>query len=153
MSEKAIEVMNDQIHLDYDAITAYEEAIEACDSQDIKDQLTLFKGDHERHVKELSAMVRQFGGEPAERGDIKGFFIQAFTKIVSHGDRSALMAMRGNELLTNKSYEKALENELPDEVKALLERNLEDERRHLHWIEQTIQSRGYEQEEAPAPPA
>lgn len=152
MSEKAIEVMNDQIHLDLDAITAYDEAIEGCDSQDIKDQLGVFRGDHERHVSELSAMVRQYGGTPAERTDIKGFFIKAFTKLASHGDRSALYAMRGNEQLTNKSYEKALENELPDDVRSLLERNLQDERRHLSWIEETIRARAYE-EETPAPPS
>lgn len=153
MSEKAIEVMNDQIHLDLDAVTAYDEAIAGCDSQDIKDQLGIFKGDHERHVTELSAMVRQYGGTPAERTDIKGFFIKAFTKLASHGDRSALFAMRGNEKLTNKSYENALKNDLPDDVRALLERNLSDERRHLAWIEEAIRSRAYEEEQPPAPPA
>lgn len=154
MSEKAIEVMNDQIHLDRDAIKAYEEAISSCDTQEFKDQLTQFKSDHERHVTELSALVRQYGGTPVETTDIKGFFIQAFTKITAHGDRSALFAMRGNEKITNKSYEKALENELPDDVRALLQRNLDDERRHLAWIEETIKARAWKDDEpeAPAPP-
>lgn len=152
MSDKAIEVMNDQIHLDRDAIKAYDEAIASCDSQDIKSQLSTFKGDHERHVVELSDLVRKYGGAPAESTDLKGFFIKAFTKVASHGDKSALFAMKGNEQITNKSYEMALRNDLPDDVRALLEKNLNDERRHLQWIEQAIQSRSY-QEEAPSPPA
>lgn len=151
MSEKAIEVMNDQIHLDLDAIKAYDEAIDGCDSQDIKAQLGTFRGDHERHVHELSALVRQYGGTPVERTDVKGFFIKAFTSLVSHGDRSALFAMRGNEKITNKSYELALKNDLPDDVRALLERNLSDERRHLSWIEQAIQAHQYEEEAVPPP--
>jgi uncharacterized protein (TIGR02284 family) len=140
MAAKPIELMNDQIHLDRDAVKAYEEAIKACENAEIRKNLSVFQGDHERHVRELSLCVREYGGTPAEHTDIKGFFIAGFTKVASRGDRSALLAMLGNEELTNRSYEAALEHDLPDDVQALFRRNLSDERRHLAWIKEAIQT-------------
>src|SRR5581483_8434778 len=106
-------------------IQAYEQAIDACDVEEIRSNLREFQEDHERHVRELSQCVRDHGGIPKQKRDIKGFLIQGFTKITSRGDRSALTAMRGNEELTNRSYVSALDNDdLPDDVRMLLERNL-----------------------------
>jgi rubrerythrin len=139
--------MNDQLRLDLDAITAYDEAISACEIEEIRVRLADFKGDHERHVTVLSESIRSHGGEPKVKRDVKGFFIQGFTKIVSHGDRSALIAMRANEELTNRSYESALKKELPEDVRLLLERNLSDEQRHLEWIKETIDQRAWERGE------
>ncbi len=153
MNESTIKVINGQIEIDLDAIAAYEEAISACDSQDIKAELALFRGDHERHVRNLSEMVRLLGGEPAAKTDLKGMFIQGFTKLTSRGDRSALMAMRGNEELTNRSYRAALENNVPEEVRALFERNLADEQRHLAWIKDAIAARAWDREQPAPPPA
>jgi uncharacterized protein (TIGR02284 family) len=144
MDAKAIEVMNGQLQLDIDAASAYEEAISACSVEEIVLALTDFKGDHERHVSELKERIRSYGGEPKERKNVKGFFIKGFTKIVSRGDRSALLAMRGNEELTNRSYEAALKNDLPDDVCALLLRNLSDEQRHLQWMRDAIDTRAWD---------
>ncbi len=154
MNDKAIEVMNDQIHLDRDAIVAYDEAIDACEMADIKAQLAEFRADHERHVVELTSMVELYGGVPPMKRDVKGFLIEGFTKLMSHGDRSALLSMRVNEELTNRSYEAALHHDLPIDVRTLLSRNLDDERRHLAWIKDAIAARAWDQaEEAPPPPA
>src|SRR4051812_11109526 len=108
-----IEVMNDKIQLDMDAIVAYDEAIAACENTLIRARLADFRDDHVRHVRELSETVLRYGGEPKNTRDLKGFVIEGFTKIASRGDRSALHVMRGNEELTNRSYESALKEELP----------------------------------------
>lgn len=152
MNDKTIDVINGQIQLDLDAITAYEDAISACDSQEITAELALFRGDHERHVRNLSEMVRLLGGEPTTNTDLKGVFIHGFTKLTSRSDRSALLAMRANEELTNRSYKAALERDLPDDVRALFERNLADEQRHLAWIKDAIAARAWDREQ-PSPPA
>jgi uncharacterized protein (TIGR02284 family) len=151
MYDKAIDVMNEQIHLDMDAIDAYDEAIDACETAEFKLKLGEFKGDHERHVQDLSECVRACGGEPSVRRDVKGFFIKGFTAITAMGDKSALYAMRTNEQLTNRSYDNALGNhELPDRVREILERNRDDERRHLAWIQGVIDVRGWERTEKAA---
>jgi uncharacterized protein (TIGR02284 family) len=146
MNEDAIRTLNDLIHLDVDAIHAYQQALDACETQEIKDRLGEFKGDHERHVTDLSAMVRKLGGEPAEGRDIKGFFIEGFTAIMSRGDRTALLSMRGNEELTTSRYGAARKmNVSSSEAMEVIERNYQDEVRHLSWIKDAIKARAWEE--------
>lgn len=144
MDENAMSTLNDLIHLDMDAIRAYRQAIDVCETAEIRDTLTLFKGDHERHVTDLEAAVRRLGGQPPEGRDIKGFFIEGFTAIVAHGDRSALFAMRGNEELTTRRYDAARRAALPDDVRPLIERNYQDEARHLAWIKDAVAKRAWD---------
>ena len=68
--------------------------------------------------------------------------------ITSHGDRSAVLAMRGNEELMNRTYAAALEKELPHEVRVIVERNYQDEKKHLAWIKDVIAHRAWEKEKA-----
>jgi len=144
MAKELIDRLNDLIQLDVDAVRAYEQAIDACDAADIKSKLNEFKGDHERHITDLSAVVSAEGGTPEVKRDIKGFLIEGFTAIVSHGDHSALLAMHGNEELTNRIYRAALDEELPQDVRAPVERNYEDEQRHLAWIKEALDTRAWE---------
>jgi uncharacterized protein (TIGR02284 family) len=144
---KIIDRLNDLIHLDIDAISAYDSAIRACEHESVAAPLRQFRSDHERHVRDLAEEVRALGGTPSERRDLKGFLIKGFTAIASRGTHSALMVMRGNEELTNRIYQKALKEELPDGVREVVELNYSDERRHLEWIQQALDQRVWEQGE------
>lgn len=146
MARTALEIMNDLIQLDIDALRAYEQAITACDIPLIQQQLTSFKGDHERHVTELSALVQARGLEPRNKRDWKGFLIEGFTAIASRGDHSALSAMRGNEVLTNRTYQMALEEIGVEELeaRALIVKNFADEKRHLAWIKDALDRKIYQ---------
>jgi len=56
------------------------------------------------------------------------------------GAEGALKAMRINEMVTNNTYEKAAGNELyPPKIRALIEGNYRDEKRHPAWIETYVQ--------------
>jgi uncharacterized protein (TIGR02284 family) len=138
MAADIIEVLSDLVQLDRNAISAYDQAIEACEHAHIRDTLTRFKGDHERHVSDLSAQVTALGGVPAASPDLKGKLLEGFTAITSQGDQSALMAMRGNEELTNRQYASALEQALTAEARVVVERNHDDEKRHLAWIKDAL---------------
>lgn len=149
-----INSLNDLIQLDADAVHAYEQAIERIDVPMIASRLDEFKTDHQRHISELSVAVRDLGGEPVEPSqDFKGFLIEGFTALRSvTGTEGALKAMKSNEELTNRKYEKALEAQLPDDIHELVQRNREDERRHLTYIEQALSERRWETgREAPSP--
>jgi uncharacterized protein (TIGR02284 family) len=142
--------VQDLIHLDMDAIKAYEQAIKACEHENVASQLRSFQSDHQRHVRDLSEEMRKLGEEPKVTTDIKGFFIEKFTAITSQGTRSALMAMAGNEQLTTARYKAALDLEdLPETTKQIIRNNYADEQRHLQWIksalDQKIWERGAEQ--------
>jgi uncharacterized protein (TIGR02284 family) len=146
---KVLEKLNDLIKLDVDAIHAYDESIASCTIDEVKRGLTEFRADHDRHVQELSNCVRQLGGQPEIRRDLKGFLIGGFTAIVSQGDHSSLVAMQTNEEVTNSYYRRALEMpDLSPEVRALLEKNFTDEQRHLRWINEKIASRVWERRAA-----
>lgn len=148
MSKDPIKTLNNLIHLDRDAIRAYEQAIQACEVVEIREKLTEFMGDHQQHVRDLDAKVRALGGQPPTGRDIKGFLIEGFTALTSMGDRSALMAMRGNEELTTRTYRSAIEDVRSEDLRALIEKNYEDEARHLAWIKATLDSRGWARDKA-----
>ena len=148
MHENAISTLNDLIHLDIDAIHAYRQAIDACEIAEVRTQLAAFMADHEQHVTNLEAAVRNVGGVPAAGRDLKGFFIEGFTAVVSRGDRSALMAMRGNEEITTRRYDAALRANLAAEIRTLVEKNHQDEVRHLNWIKDAIDRRVWERKAA-----
>lgn len=140
MNEKVISILNDLIQLDIDAVHAYAQAIDNIEDAVVRGRLLEFQSDHERHIRELSQIVRDQGGTPIEhKRDFKGFLIEGMTAIRSAtGTKGALKAMKTNEVLTNRKYEKALEEALPPRVRDLVMRNRDDERRHLQYIESCL---------------
>jgi uncharacterized protein (TIGR02284 family) len=131
-------VLHQLIELDYDAVSAYEAAIERLKDADAKTALTGFKQDHERHVQEVGAQLRAMGGNPPRGPDVKRVLTEGKVVIAGlMGDRAILIAMKTNEDDTNRAYERATSRaDLSPELRLLLARNLDDERRHRIWIEQ-----------------
>lgn len=141
-----IEKLNDLIHLDFDAVGAYQASIDRIDVESIRMRLTEFQNDHRRHIQDLSAAVQRLGGQPAKRPDAKGFVLKGFTAITSMmGNEAALRAMQGNEKLTNTSYANSLKEAWPEDIRNLLEANYRDEQRHLAYIEDALRNRIWEQ--------
>ena len=129
--------------LDADAVGAYDAAVSRVDEPIIRDKLNEFRIDHLRHVQELNAFILQFGGEPVElKPDFKGSAMKVATAASSMmGTHAALAAMLGNEEFTNRAYEHALRFEWSPEVRTLVEKNREDERRHVAWIQDALRNR------------
>ena len=123
--------------LDIDAVHAYKEAIEKVEDLKVREKLALYREDHERHISELSAEIRQLGETPPDFSpDFKGFFIQGFTSLRSMtGTDGALNAMHTNEKLTNKNYREASDWNLPTNLQKIINMAYEDEKRHLEYIE------------------
>ncbi|AUX45134.1 uncharacterized protein SOCE26_066150 [Sorangium cellulosum] len=143
----ALEPLTALLLLDMAAVEAYAVALRACRAPDIKKQLDSFRQDHERHVRDLS---RALGVEPPGQPDERGVSILRYTELSAREDRTALVAMRGNEELTNDAYASALAGELPEELRQLVEANWQDERRHIRWITEEIRTRGWELPELPS---
>lgn len=136
VNQDVVDQLNDLIALDFDAAAAYESAISRLNDAQVKSRLQAFKGDHDRHIRELSDLCRTYGGEPRKKGDMMQLLTQGQVVIRSlTGDKGILQAMKSNEDQTNSYYEQALQKEgLPADVRTLLEKNLGDERRHRAWI-------------------
>lgn len=129
-----LEMLQDLIKLDHAAAEAYEAAIDRLENDMYKQQLAAFMRDHERHIEELSPIVRQMGGEVPESSGAKELLTQGKVALSSlGGDDSILKAMKTNENDTNTAYERVVEK-APPEARAVVERGLADERRHCEWI-------------------
>jgi uncharacterized protein (TIGR02284 family) len=132
-----VDLLNNLIELDYDAVEAYKAAIARVESLNDSTQLAVFVQDHQRHIVNLTALVRKRGAEPKDHGDLKQILTKGRVVLSGLiGDKLVLAAMKANEDDTNAAYERALEHpSLPPEVRLTLEQNLADERRHRAWIE------------------
>ena len=70
---KVCDHLNKLIQLDFDAAQDLSEALLHVDDPVVRSDLTTFLGDHERHVMELTRIVRDLGGTPIEaHRDFKG---------------------------------------------------------------------------------
>jgi rubrerythrin len=137
---KVVDHLNKLIQLDFDASLTYKDALVHVDDVYVRADLESFLNDHERHVMELTTIVRDLGGEPiSAHRDIKGALLEGVTKLRARsGTLGALRAMRMNEKLTNKVYDKEAGVYMPPIAQAIVMENLADERRHLAAIEAHI---------------
>lgn len=144
MDRDVVDELAALLRLDVDAGYAYERAIEAVDDAEVRSALVAFRQDHALHVEALTAALRRLGAIPPPRvSDASGAIIEALTAVRGiTGTIGALRAMRSNEQLTNRGYERALELRLDPETRAVVERGRGDEARHLEWIEDEVRRRG-----------
>ncbi len=127
------------IELDSSAIRGYDQAIEKIDQEDIRTELASFRDDHKLHVQELSLVVRGLGGE-VPTAPVQGALVSMFTALRSvTGTKGALEAMYTNEKMTNKKYAEATLLDFPVEVKKIVLKNYEDEKRHLAYVESALE--------------
>lgn len=131
--------LNKLVQLDVDASCTYREAISHVTDLEVKVDLDAFLNDHERHVMELTSIIRDLGGTPIPvHRDFKGAILEGMTRLRSRSTLGALRAMRMNEKLTNRTYDKAANVYMPPIGQVIVIENLADERRHLAAIEAHI---------------
>lgn len=126
------------IELDFDAIEAYEAAINRIEDAEFKTQLQNFKEDHARHVKELNQLLTIHNEDIVSGPDAKQWLTQGKVVLGSlMGDNAILKAMLSNEQDTNTAYER-VENhaEAWVDAKEILSLGFSDEKRHKRWLEE-----------------
>lgn len=135
-----IDALRELVELDYDAVAAYEAAINRIESEVYKEKLNEFKADHERHIQEISNILSKHNEEAPEGPSSKQWLTQGKVVIANlMGDEAILRAMLTNEVDTNTAYERM--NEREDEwsdIQDILKKGLEDEKRHKQWIEECL---------------
>ncbi|MDB4927533.1 MAG: uncharacterized protein JWM10_17 [Myxococcaceae bacterium] len=134
------DLLHQLIELDYDAIEAYRTALARFEDTGFRSQMSSFQQDHERHVHELSVLLRAMGREPPEGPDMKQYLTKGKVVIAGLlGDPAVLAAMITNEDDTNTAYERAAARvDLSTELRELVEHNLADERRHREWLREKL---------------
>ena len=113
-------LLNNLIELDYDAIEAYEAAIERLDNAAYRQTLEQFCQDHINHTLNLGQILRSRGETPPDGPSAKRLLTKG--KVVMAdilGDEAILKAMLSNEGDTNTAYDRATSNmSVPPEIEA-----------------------------------
>ncbi len=135
-------LLNALIELDFDAVSAYEAAIDRLADANDKAAFASYRNDHERHTRELQPFVAELGAKPADHADIKSMITTGKVMLASlAGDKAILVAMKTNEDDTNTAYDRAVaRDDVPPHIKDVLVRNRDDERRHRAYIEKRLES-------------
>jgi len=138
-----IAAIKDLIELDYDAVEAYEAALNRVDREEYKKKLNEFKADHERHIEELSTYLKVKNEKAPESGSMKQLLTQGKVVLGSMiGDISILQAMQSNESDTNTAYERMNQRtDTEEEIKDVLARGLEDEKKHYQWLQSVLEEK------------
>lgn len=128
--------------LEHDAISAYQSTIDRLDDATSKAKIAEFKGDHERHVAELTRMAGSLGITAPQEGDMKEYLTTGKIALASIvGDRSILKAMATNEIDTKMAYDQAARNDVATpEARTIFQRAYEDEARHKAWMDTAASS-------------
>ncbi len=116
-----------------DVIKAYDQAIVHLEEPALREELYRSKADSERHVLEMSEVMRALGAEPpAFARNLKGYLMACITAMRSaNGSDGAVRAIQAIGAATRERYAQAMEWEMPMEVRAMFQANEADVRRHL----------------------
>jgi rubrerythrin len=128
--------------LEHDAIAAYDQTINRLENPSWKQTVADFKGDHTRHVQELTQLAGRIGATQHREGDMKQMLTTGKVAMASlMGDSAILGAMRSNEEDTVTAYERAARHaEVPSEARTIFERAHQDELRHRSWMSNPTQN-------------
>ncbi len=123
--------------MDAEAAAAYGAAADVVDDDGIRETILSFQKDHLRHVDDLNAIITERGGNAVRRDPAMGSVMVTLAQSMGAlGTDEAILALVGNEQLTNSVYATALELGLDEKTVAVLERNKADEERHLETLEE-----------------
>jgi hypothetical protein len=116
-----------------DVAKAYDQALHHLDEPALREELYRIKADIERHVLEISEVLRALGHEPpAYARDLRGYLMACVTALRSaDGGEGALRALRAIIEASLERYRQTLDDgDLPMEAQAMLEAHLVDLHRH-----------------------
>ncbi len=134
------DALKNLLELDFDAVEAYDAAINRLGNQTYIQKLSEFRDDHKRHIKELSDLLRSHNEEVPEGPSMKQWLTKGKVVLANLvGDDTILGAMKTNEDDTNTAYERMAEREDQwEDAKDIILRGLQDEKKHKRWLEDTL---------------
>ncbi len=132
--------LQELLELDYDAIEAYEMAINKIENNQFKSKLNDFKMDHQGHIIKISAILRKHDAKVPTTPSAKQWLAKGKVFLGGLiGDNAILLAMLTNEEDTNEAYERILNRpDLWPDAAAFVEKGLQDEKRHKSWLQAVI---------------
>ncbi|WP_017446596.1 ferritin-like domain-containing protein [Gayadomonas joobiniege] len=123
---------------DFDAVAAYEAAIDRVDDKDAKIQLKVLCDENKNHTVALNRFLNQRGEEAVTGPDSKKLLTKGKVVLADiMGDEKIIDAMLSNEKEMLNKYSDALELDgLTVQEREILTKHYNDEKRHKAWLEE-----------------
>jgi rubrerythrin len=139
--EDFAKVLAELVELDYDAVEAYDAAINRVKNEKYKVVFKEFRSDHAKHIGELNAILVNHGQKAVSGPSMVKQWITKGRVVMANmiGDENILKAMYENEKDTNAAYGKANDHKSKwVDAEEVVSKGLSDERKHKEWLEQQI---------------
>jgi uncharacterized protein (TIGR02284 family) len=124
-NDKTIATLNTLTEISYDGQKGFANAAQHAKRADLKTLFAEYAAACESGLRELSEHVRTLGGTPKEGGTIGGAFRRGLTDVrvstSSHSDQAILEECEKGEDVAKKAYADALKENLPPDIRALIE--------------------------------
>src|SRR4051794_5559139 len=136
--------LTDLLQLEADVLPSYSAAITGLRRPEQQETLRAFRADHERHVRDLSAAIRRYGGIPLALPHLPTGLLKLSVQLsgLPGGDRTILLAFVANEWQSREKYARYAARPYPPEIADLLQRHASDEARHYEWAGAALRDLG-----------
>lgn len=128
------------LHLEVHIVASYDGALERLGEYAEKERLARLRGDHERHVLDITELLREMG-EPAppQMPESEALVAPALSALRNaSSEEDVLQAVRMNEQVAAGQYRDARSWGVGLQVHELLQRHDEDEQRHVAAVEELL---------------
>jgi len=126
MNNEVISTLNDLIQTCKDGEEGFKSCAEDIGDAQLKKTLLIYAASCATSARELTALVIAHGGDPETKSSLSGTlhrrWIDIKTAIMGKDDDAVLNECERGEDVAKKSYRRALEKDLPLDVKAVVER-------------------------------
>jgi len=126
-------------------VAAYTVAIGALTNVGRRETLMRFRTDHERHVADLTRVIRRLGGTPVDRAaGAPGPFAAALTDRGAGGDAVVMRAFKAHEGRVCEAYTRAATHAAawPEDAAEAAAAGADDEALHYEWVADQIDTLG-----------
>ncbi len=128
MADDTLDLLKDLIETCKDGETGYVHAAGVAEDPQLKAYFTEQSLERARFGKELRAEAERLGDKPDASGSVSAVLHRVWFETkstVGLGDQSTLNSVEQGEDRAKKDYEKALSSQLPDDLRAILQRQAE----------------------------
>jgi len=126
-----VEILNQLIVTNRDSVNGYETAAGAVENTDYRQIFEEYARQRSQFVTELSDLVRQYGGDPEQSGNLVGALQRAWMNIkaaLTEGDHAIMDECDRGDEAALALYAEILPKNLPEDVKSVVRHQLVDVR-------------------------
>lgn len=129
-SDALVAQLSDLLSAERQTVETYRVSISGLSNPALRTVAEHYRDDHERHVDEMTRLVRAYGGARPTPGVVT---LSDATSAAFAGDRAILRTLKDSERRGRDAYRCAARELLPPEVAAVLRRAANDEAAHYAW--------------------